>query len=245
MAALAVAVALVASCRVDASVKIKVAENGGGEVTVLVVLDRDATDLLEDSGEAATKRLRVDDLKEAGWQVTGPRRDSQGQLTIEAKKSFADPSSLPGVIKEIAGSKGVLREVSLDRTQEFMKTRYEARGALVRDGALSGFSEDKELLAALTEREVDVVDLQAKLDEWLADSDLTLIVELPGAAPHKFAADKSGAQAWSATSSTKSYARLAWAILAGVLSILALLLATAERRKRRRRRSQPLRMYGR
>ena len=64
-----------AGCRMDVNVGIDVAEDGSGTVSVAVGVDDD----LFARVPGAADRVHLDDLSAAGWEVTGPAKESGRQ----------------------------------------------------------------------------------------------------------------------------------------------------------------------
>ena len=124
-------------CRANASVAIEVAEGGSGTVTVGLVLDDEAVELVG----GIEKQLRVDDLADAEWTVEGPNRLSTGDTTVMATKSFDSPERLPDVLAEIAGP-GVFEDVALTRHRSFARTEWRLSGRVDLSGGLDLFSDD-------------------------------------------------------------------------------------------------------
>ncbi|MGH9032953.1 MAG: hypothetical protein ACRDZV_12575, partial [Acidimicrobiia bacterium] len=109
-----VACALVlGGCKVDTTVSILVREDGSGTVSVRVALDADAVNEAEAGGATLEDRVRLDDLEAAGWRAAGWQRRDDGGARLRVSKEFADADDLAGVIAELNGSEGPLRDVSL------------------------------------------------------------------------------------------------------------------------------------
>ncbi|MET0489938.1 MAG: hypothetical protein ABW143_06875, partial [Acidimicrobiales bacterium] len=64
----------------DATTRVEVAEDGSGTVTVEVVLDQEAADRVPD----LAAQLRVRDLRQTGWEITGPEPADGGGVVITA-----------------------------------------------------------------------------------------------------------------------------------------------------------------
>lgn len=137
-----VLVALLAGCQVQGVVSVKVAENGSGTVQVKVGLDDAALARVGDPKTA----LRLDDLTQAGWKVTGPKKD-ESLTWWTAEKGFADPSQLPVVLGEVAGP-DVLRDVKLERTETGREVTLVLTGQLDLSKGAASFS-DEDVAAAL------------------------------------------------------------------------------------------------
>ena len=83
---LALLVLVLTGCRVDATTRVEVAEDGSGIVTVEVVLDQEAADRVPDLAE----QLRVRDLRRTGWEVTGPEPAAGGGCLLYTSPSPRD-----------------------------------------------------------------------------------------------------------------------------------------------------------
>lgn len=167
-------VVLAGACRVDATVEIAVDDDGSGVVTVVVVADAAAVELIPD----APDRLRFDGLEEAGWTIEEPTIDS-GALTVTVSKPFVSAEALPGVLAEIAGEGVLFDDVSLTMGHSFS---WAGVGPASTDYELTGTVDptpDLEQLgtSALTlplGRTIDPAALEA--DESLG---LTVVVSMP------------------------------------------------------------------
>src|SRR5215213_7645981 len=154
------AVVLVATgCRVDATTRVEVADDGSGTVTVEVVLDQEAADRVPD----LAAQLRVADLRRTGWTVTGPEA-ADGGVVITARKPFADPDQLADVLAEVGGPRGPVVDASLERSRSFGTTSYDFEGVLDLSRGLATFS-DRQLTQLLDGLPVgqDEADLEAEL----------------------------------------------------------------------------------
>lgn len=77
-AALAVgASALLSACQVDTTVRIAVEDNGSGKVALRTVLDAEAANEL---GADPVAAISVDDLRNAGWEVSVRRVEGGGKI---------------------------------------------------------------------------------------------------------------------------------------------------------------------
>ncbi len=123
-------VALVAStataCPVSVTTGIDVARDGSGRVTAGVGLDADA---LREVGDPATA-FRVDDLRGAGWQVEGPRKEDDGLTWVRASKRFADPREAERVMAQLSGPAGPFRDFRLTRSGSLLRTRTAFTGTV-------------------------------------------------------------------------------------------------------------------
>jgi putative hydrolase of the HAD superfamily len=167
------AAALLSACRIDASVDVAVDDDGSGVVRVNVGFDDEA---LARAGE-----LRLDDVRSAGWTVSGPQkepdRDASGLLWIHAVKPFIGSEQFTAIMSEIAGPNGIFRDFQLERSTAFAKVTYTVTGTIDPSRGLDVFSDSEiaQLLGgnALGRPTADVL-------EETGDASLVLSIGLPG-----------------------------------------------------------------
>ena len=167
------AAALLSSCRVDASVDVVVGDDGVGEVRVNAGFDDEA---LARAGD-----LRLDDVRAAGWSVTGPQkeldRDASGLMWVHATKGFTGSEQFTAIMSEINGPNGIFRDFRLVRSTGFAKVAYTVTGTIDPARGLESFSDPEvaQLLGgnALGRPAADVL-------KDAANASLVLAVELPG-----------------------------------------------------------------
>jgi len=123
-------------------------------VTAGLGLDADA---VKEVGDVATA-LRLDDVRQAGWQVEGPRKEGDGLTWVRASKPFAGPDQLPAILAELNGADGPFRDFRVVRTKSLTRSRTTFTGTLDLTRGLAGLS-DPELTTALGD-----VDLRLDLD---------------------------------------------------------------------------------
>jgi hypothetical protein len=117
-------------CRVSVDVELAVAADGSGTVTVVVTADRE---VVSKAPELATD-LRVDDLRAAGWTVTGPDRTADGGLRVELIHAFADPDEAQRLLGTLNGPGGPLRGLRLEMERSFARTTTNFTGEIRLDG---------------------------------------------------------------------------------------------------------------
>ena len=173
-------VVVAAACQVHTEVGIDVAEDGSGTVEVSVTLDREAAGRL---GNPATA-LRLDDLREAGWQLDDAAEVDGGGLRIVGRRDFASADQLGLVLDEIGGPEGIFRGTELTVSDGFSSTTYDFTTTVELSGSLEQFS-DAELAAAL-----DGLPLARSAEELAAEgatdpeaATLDVVVDLPGGRP--------------------------------------------------------------
>lgn len=138
IAAIAVAVVALSSCRVDSTISLKVNPNGSGTVTVIITADKEIV--------AKTKSLetdlRTDDLKAAGWKVGKLVSLKDGGLSLTVAHDFRTPSEATAVLAQINGARGPLQQVLLSRTGKDTKSTWKISGTLEVNGGLAAFADD-------------------------------------------------------------------------------------------------------
>ena len=113
------AMATAGACRVTTIVGVDARADGSGTVSVAVGLDRDAAS----RAGGLRERLRVSDLRSAGWTVRGPTRERDGYTWIRAVHSFSAVDELQPLVDQVAGAGGPLRDFRLSRRRSLFRTR--------------------------------------------------------------------------------------------------------------------------
>ena len=140
----AVMAALVLSaCQVQISTDISVAENGSGTVTVAVAADgetlRAAPELVDS--------LQLGDLEEAGWSTTVQNPTADGGATVTLVHEFSSPDEATGLLTELSGTSGPLRDVVLVRTGTTNNSTFALTGTAGLPDGTSGFADSEALVA--------------------------------------------------------------------------------------------------
>ena len=130
---------LAAACRVDTAVHVEVGDDGSGTVTVLLVSDADAAIRVPE----LTRGLRLDDMRDAGWEVEGPVSRADGGVQIRAVKRFGSSRQLPEILEELAGKDVIFSDVVLEQTRSFAETTYRFRSTITPNPPLEVFSDDE------------------------------------------------------------------------------------------------------
>ena len=97
-------------------------------------------DALRQLGDPA-KELRLDDLRQAGWEVTGPLREADSLTWVRASKRFATPEEAARVAAELSGQEGPFRDFKLERSRSFFKTRTSFSGLVDLSEGLAGLND--------------------------------------------------------------------------------------------------------
>ena len=231
-----VALLLATGCRVDATARVEVGEDGSGSVTVEVVLDQEAADRIPDLED----QLRVQDLTRTGWEVTGPDPADGGGVVLTATKGFFAPDQMATVLDEIGGNRGPVLDPALERGRSFGRTTYDFSGTLDLSRGIATFSDRRltELLDGLAIGR-DIADLEAEFGAPLSEvTSFTFEVVLPEG-------DETQAFTWEAalgdeptamSAATEERNLLALGLAGGALLSLLLLLVVLLWRLARRRR---------
>lgn len=165
-------------CQVTLTTGIDVNRDGSGTVEAGIGLDDEALRELGDPG----RELRVDDLRQAGWTVTGPGKEDDGLTWVRLSKEFATPSEANRVAGELSAPEGPFRDFRIERQRSFFRTRTTFTGLVDLSNGLAGLT-DTDLQTALggADLGLDVAGLRRRFGDGLADT-LRVRVEarLPG-----------------------------------------------------------------
>ena len=142
------------ACRVDVRVGLDADADGGGRVQASAVLDDDAVERLvgQAAGDPETSdpatRIKVDDLRDAGWTVTGPEPTDGGGLEVVVSHDYDDPAEARRLLAEVAGDPGPIRDLALRQDRTFFKTTTEFEATFDLAAGLGAFT-DPDLREAL------------------------------------------------------------------------------------------------
>jgi hypothetical protein len=249
LAALVFAVVLSASaCRVQTEIGVSVNENGSGTVTVRVGFDDDA---LRRSPNLL-QSLRTDDLKVAGWTVTGPVKAADNLTHVEVSKNFANPDEASKILTELSGNSGPFRDFAITRTRSFARTKFTFVGTVDFTAGLESFG-DSELAAQLDGKPLgdDLQAIEQRIGEPLDDVfQFRISVHLPGDVKSNAPVQLAGTAIWqprlaqpgpvtlTATSTSTRWQTIIptiVAVVAGVALLLLLVLRLLSHLRTRRR----------
>jgi hypothetical protein len=240
-------VVLASACQVRADVSVDVELDGSGTVTVAVALDEDAVSRLPD----LSTLVRVDDLEQAGWTVTGPEPDDDGLTWFRASKPFADPEEANAIFEEISGEQGPFRGFEVTRDRSFGRTDLGFHGTVDFSGGLASFS-DAELAQSLEGQPLG--EPVEQIEQRIGDSldrvfQFRVAVRLPGEVESNAPGGPTNGAVWEprlseggpveleASSTVWRRGAVVAAVVAGVALVLLLgwLLITLADRSRKRR----------
>lgn len=234
------ALVLAAGCQLDVALDVEVASDGSGLVTVGIGLDAAG---LARAGNL-DQQLRVDDLKAAGWTVSGPT--PEGATTwVRASKPFADPAQANQVIAEVAGPDGPFQGFAVAVDDGLGGTTYRVTGTIDLADGPAMFSDPA--LAAALEGDPFGGTLDAIVQQEgrsVADMvDVQVGVRLPGMSePQVVTAGFADATPVAVDVSSTQGGLLRWWVVAAVLA-LALVTTVVLRRAAVVRRRQRGRFY--
>lgn len=240
VALLALLVPLVAACRVDATVAVRVDGSGSGSVRTVVRLDRAAMDAVRAGAAKVEDSVRLDDLRRAGWDarwaITG---DPPTSATLTLEKPFAAPEDAGAVVEELLGPDGALRDLRVSRRAGPFSTRTAVSATADATRTSSGVAADAELSKRLATVGIDPVALDRRLTGDLAGAArLRVRLELPGGSTRTWVVGPGRSTRVAAGVSVLDARRAAaWAV-GGVLVLAALALGVGGEVAARRRRSR-------
>ena len=147
MAYVALALAVIASvalsaCGANVNLRVVVGRSGSGSVTVAVTVPRSTAAQVEDLRNG----LPVGDLRAAGWVVDGPRPGPAGSTVVSASHSFSNPSEVPALVADIAGSGPEANRpfrLAVEKQPGFLQSSYTASGSVDLRCSLSCFDDPK------------------------------------------------------------------------------------------------------
>lgn len=164
-------------CQVSTAIGVDTRSDGSGVVRATVTLDRAAALEAGDLGS----RLRVDDLRAAGWRIDGPAATADGGMEVRASKGFATPAQATGVVEELSGADGPFKSFRVSRSRSFAKTKVAFRGDVDLRRGLGSFS-DEDLRARLgNDVGFDPAELEGRLGRALSRIfPVKVVARLPG-----------------------------------------------------------------
>lgn len=189
--------------------------------------------------------LRVEDLRAAGWTVTGPTR-SGTQTVLRATKAFDTPAEAGQVLDEVSGPDGPIGGFRLSRERRPLWWAWTVTGDLDLKGGIERFG-DEALRHQLEGSSFGVDPTEAQ-----EIFDVRVALDLPGRLEHKGAEgrveDLDGRTVWTGTFGENTVLRATsrdWAVSREVAAIVAASaaagLAALGLRLRRIRRASPSR----
>lgn len=171
---------VLAGCKVDATVTVTMEEDGSGVVALDVRLDPEAVKATEADGGTLGERVRLAGMADAGWKVGDWVRTPDGAAALRMTKPFTSPEQLAGIVAELSGTDGPLRDFRAERDRGLLGTDYEVTGAIDLAAIQTGIAADPELVGALTNQQVDVNAVDQSLLQQVRDAlAVKVVIELP------------------------------------------------------------------
>ena len=227
---------LLSACSVDATVTVKVRDDGSGYVQADVVADAEAVQAAEVGGGKLEDRVRLADLPDAGWTVEPWVRNPDGSASLTVRKPFTSVDEIPSILRELNGDHGPLQSADFTRSRSFFSTKYTATGELDLGAIGTGIADDAELVQQLQAQGVDVAGVDAQLlDQLQRAFTVRLVVELPGRAPVTIEPAVGEKASVDVSSSVQDTRRVTLVAIAGGLLVLAMIVAVWPRRRGRQR----------
>lgn len=172
------ALVVLTGCQVDITVGVDARRDGSGEVRATVTLDEAAAKRVPD----LASQLQVEDLRDAGWTVTGPDKAEGGGVVVVARKPFRDPAGASEAVRELSGDGGPFQNFRVTSSRSFFKTTTTFSGDVDLTAGLAGFS-DADLQARLGGEPlgVDQQELERQVGSVLEKAfKVRVAVRLPG-----------------------------------------------------------------
>ncbi len=226
---------LAAACKVDTTVTVTVHDDGSGVVSLTAVLDPDAVKAAESGGGKLEDRVRLGDLAAGGWTVDPWARAADGSAQLTLSKPFETPAQATAIVKELNGTVGPLRDLTVTRDAGSFSTSYATTGTLDLKDLQTGLTSDPAVVGSLLVQSVDAGALDQTLQADLRDSfSLTVKVEQPGGTT-VVKGVPGQAKPVDASTSVLDTTKVILVTIAAVLVVLAIVVLLWPGRRRRRR----------
>lgn len=205
------------ACQARTTVDVDLNQNGTGQVSATVLLDQEAMDRVPDLG----KKLRVEDLKDAGWHIDGPKKHD-GETVVTAKHGFASVDEASELIGQLSS---IFKNFELKETRSFTKVSYEIKGSLDMTKGVESFGDDELKQRFGSPLGIDVAEIQnATGVNWQESFPVELNVNLPNG-QKKFVAKYGNVVPVQVSASSSNPRPLLLLIFAGVLVVAAIVVA--------------------
>ena len=155
------------------------ARDGSGTVRAGLGFDAEAA---ESVGDIAAV-LRADDLRQAGWEIEGPRAEDDGLTWVRASRKVANTEEANRALAELSGPAGPFRDLSVSRSQTLVHNRTSLSGTVDLAGGLTSLG-DAEFLAKVGDSlPLDIEGLRAEFGDGLDQAvQVQFEARLPGSA---------------------------------------------------------------
>lgn len=228
-------IVVVAGCSARATLSVTVRADGSGTAALRVALDAEAVQAAE-GGAPLAQRVRLTDLRRAGWTVSPWVTAPNGSASLRLTKGFHTPAQLDAIVAELNGTGGPLRSFGASRDAAWggLAHTVQVGGQVDLHAARPGVPADAALVRALAAQHVDVSVVEAQLAGQLASS-LSLRVEVTAAGHRRdLTVSAGGRGSVSASATTVDLGRT----ILGAVAILLVGLAGLTWRRGRHARSR-------
>lgn len=186
------ALLLLGACEAGVYVGLDADDRGGGRVKAVVTLDRAAQQLVGD----LRGRIRVDDLRDAGWEIDGPEKVA-ADLRITATKKFGSAAGAARAVRELDASSGLFNNFEVKQQRSLLRTTTRFRGTVDLRKGVEAFSDEtmsRELGSPLGATPDEFADrVGGSLDDALP---ITVGVSLPGDVSSNAPTESGNPAAW-------------------------------------------------
>ncbi len=163
-----VAIGWLSGCQTQVGIRVNQITDGSGEVTVSLLLDREAAEQVTDLRSA----LRTADLEAAGWSVAGPvPRPPGGFVEYSVSKPFRNAGEAQLILTELTGEDGPFASLVIDRTRSPLRVVSSITGEVDLSGGYDAFGD--ELIARQFQNESKIglttADIQARYGKKLEE----------------------------------------------------------------------------
>jgi len=111
--------------------------SGAGTVRAGLGLDAEAARTVGDLAAA----LRVDDLRQAGWKIDGPRREGDGLTWVRVSRPVSDTKEAAAALAQLSGTNGPFRGLTVVSTHSLLHNRTSLSGSVDLSGGLNGLAD--------------------------------------------------------------------------------------------------------
>jgi hypothetical protein len=230
-----------AGCKVDAITTIRLDPNGTGAVSVRIRLDADAVALVERGGRPLDQSIVLADLQQSGWKFSAWERVEDGSATLRMAHVFRDEAELAELLSQLSGPNGVLRDVRVSRTRNFLQRRDGVTLVTDLSALKSGVRDDEELASRLRAAGVNVDAVDFILGQQLRDAfSMRVTLVVPKDKQRTFSITPGERETVNLSSTKFQTNRFALLLIGIMLVFLALLLYLSASISARRRRARAL-----
>jgi hypothetical protein len=232
---------LLAGCRVDTRVEIKLQDDGSGTLQSTITFDADAVDQM--GGAAALEQtVPLSDLRSAGWTITPFRRGTGGTTVITFSHPFINQRDLAQRIVDLAGPRGILQHPNIVHDRGWFSSHDAVSIVIdVRTPAV-GIVNDTALAARLRAAGTDPAQLEAVLAVQLKSAlHVSVIIHLPGGLTKRYDAANGSVKNFRVKDGGVDWDRVVKfgiGVALALLAVLFFLAATVGIRRNRRRAAQ-------